>query len=307
MTAGPHFFTVFTPTYNRAHTLQRVFDSLQAQTFRDFEWLVVDDGSTDDTESLVGQWAAQADFPVRFFRQNHRHKKAAFNRGVREAQGQLFLTLDSDDRMPADALATLRDAWLAIPAESRDGYASVTGLCVRPDGSIVGDRYPQDVMDSTPIDMYFCHSVRGEKFGFTRTDLLTRFPFPEHIEGFVPESVVWWAIARAGYRSRFINKTVRYYEDSADSISRASVRDTAPGLYLLSHDMLAHDLRYFWRRPKDFLMAAARHVRFGLHLGKRGRRATCPRGSLGLRASALCTLAVPVGLALYWRDLHRSA
>ena len=307
MAERQHVFTVFTPTYNRAHTLQRVYESLRSQTFRDFEWVVVDDGSTDGTEALIGAWASQADFPVRFFRQNHQHKKAAFNRGVREAGGELFLTLDSDDSMPPDALAILHQAWLEIPADQRGGFASVTGLCVRPDGSIAGDRYPRDVMDSSPIDMYFNHSVRGEKFGFTRTDLLARFPFPEHIEGFVPESLVWWAIARAGYRSRFINREVRFYEDSADSISRSSVRDSAPGLYLLSHDMLANDLRYFWRRPKDFLLAAARHVRFGLHLGKRGRRATCPQNSLGLRARALCTMMVPVGVVLYWRDLHRSA
>ncbi|MEI2417453.1 glycosyltransferase family A protein [Orrella sp. JC864] len=302
-----HVFTVFTATYNRAHTLRRVYDSLFAQTFRDFEWVVVDDGSTDDTEALVQAWAAQAPFPVRFFRQAHRHKKAAFNLGVRQARAELFLALDSDDSMPPDALAILHQAWLDIPAERRGQYASVTGLCARPDGTIVGDRYPRDVMDSTPVEAYFGMDVRGEKFGFTRTELLARFPFPEHIEGFVPESVVWWAIARAGYRSRFINRVVRHYEDSADSISRAPVRDTAPGLYLLAHEMLSHHLRYFVRRPTTFLLAAARHVRFGLHLGREGRRAACPQGLRKPGAILLCTVMAPLGGFLYLRDRYRGA
>lgn len=109
-------FTVFTPTYNRAHTLLRVFSSLQAQTFQDFEWLIVDDGSTDGTEELIKHWGSESHFPVRYFKQENRGKHVAFNRGVREATGQFFLPLDSDpnprvvgrhapadgDRCPAD-------------------------------------------------------------------------------------------------------------------------------------------------------------------------------------------------------------
>ena len=96
-----HLFTVFTPTFNRAHTLGRVYASLRAQTYTDFEWLIVDDGSTDGTEELVRGWMAEAPFPLRYLTQVHGHKKAAFNRGVREANGELFVALDSDDEMPA--------------------------------------------------------------------------------------------------------------------------------------------------------------------------------------------------------------
>ena len=90
-------FTVFTPTCNRCATLPRVYASLAAQTFRDFEWLIVDDGSTDCTAALVDKWTAQADFPIRYLRQENRGKHIASNRAVREARGELFLVLDSDD------------------------------------------------------------------------------------------------------------------------------------------------------------------------------------------------------------------
>ena len=95
---------MFTATYNRAHTLHRVFDSLRAETVRGFEWLVVDDGSTDGTKALIAQWAAAADFPIRYFKQDRSGKHAAHNRAVAEACGQFFLPLDSDDAYPPRAL-----------------------------------------------------------------------------------------------------------------------------------------------------------------------------------------------------------
>src|SRR5580658_2083591 len=90
-------FTVFTATYNRAHTIKRVFDSLCAQTLRDFEWLVIDDGSTDNTSELIANWAKIAHFPIRYFRQDHSGKHIAHNLAAREARGQFFLVFDSDD------------------------------------------------------------------------------------------------------------------------------------------------------------------------------------------------------------------
>ena len=149
---------------------------------------------------------------------------------------------------------------------------AVTGLCARPDGSVVGDRYPQDVFDSTAVDVYFRHRIKGEKFGCMRTSVLRKFPFPEDVAGFVPESLVWWAISRAGYLSRFINQVVRVYHDSTDSLSRGTVAvgSNAQGLYLLAWDMLQHHLEYFRYRPREFIMAAARYTRFRLHLEHSG-------------------------------------
>ena len=89
MSAQRHLFTVLTPTYNRAHTLARVYDSLCAQIFQDFEWVVVDDGSTDNTRELVEHWCQTAVFPINYVWQPNQHKKTAFNRGVREARGEL--------------------------------------------------------------------------------------------------------------------------------------------------------------------------------------------------------------------------
>ena len=92
--------TVFTPTYNRAYTLKRLFESLQDQTFRDFEWLVVDDGSTDNTQELLADMQDNATFPMRVFRQENSGKHIAINLGAREAAGEWFFIVDSDDSLP---------------------------------------------------------------------------------------------------------------------------------------------------------------------------------------------------------------
>src|SRR3954466_3782814 len=97
-------YTVFTPSYNRAHLLPRVYESLEKQTFRDFEWLVVDDGSKDNTAQVIKELAAKASFPVRYVAKPNGGKPTAVNRGAQEAQGRLITILDSDDWFKPEAL-----------------------------------------------------------------------------------------------------------------------------------------------------------------------------------------------------------
>jgi glycosyltransferase involved in cell wall biosynthesis len=303
-----YLFTVLTPTYNRADVLGRLYDSLCAQALRDFEWLIVDDGSTDSTRELVESWQGRSPFPIRYVWQPNGHKKTAFNHGVREAAGELVVQIDSDDRLEPGALKAMARVWAGIPAHERDSYAAVTGLCARPDGSIVGDRYPYDICDATVLDMSFRYHVGGEKFGCMRTDVLRRFPFPEDIPGFVPESLVWRRIARAGYLSRYVNEVFRTYYDSADSVS-AQGRDGARyalGLLLLARDTVVECLPWFRYRPAEFFKAAARYTRFGLHLKHAGQRR--PRGWAlrGVWAHLLVAIMWPLGVLLYQRDRRRS-
>lgn len=130
-------FTVFTPTFNRARTLPRVYESLRQQSFQDFEWLIVDDGSTDDTRDVVAAFDASL-FPICYVYQTNGHKKTASNHGVREALGELFLTLDSDDEILPHTLERLNFHWESIPTERRDGFSVVTGLCIWDAGQVVG-------------------------------------------------------------------------------------------------------------------------------------------------------------------------
>ena len=224
MSPGEHdpTFTVFTATHDRAHLLQRVFDSLERQTYRDFEWLIVDDGSTDGTDSMVRDWALRADFPVRYVRQPHSGKHVAFNRGVREARGRLFLSWDSDDGAVPEALERFKVHWGSIPADRRARFSAVTALCMDEHGRPVGDRFPRDITDSEPLELYFRYRTRGEKWGFQRTDVLLEFPFPEPPGvSFVSESIVWFAIARR-FKTRYVNEYLRIYCSSGPTEPRLS-------------------------------------------------------------------------------------
>lgn len=299
-------FTVLTPTYNRAHTLARVYQSLTEQSFQSFEWVIVDDGSSDQTADLIRQWQKEAAFPIVYHWQENQHKKVAFNEGVQLACGELIVALDSDDTLLPNALYEMVRVWWGIPDHQREQFVGVTGLCQRPDGSIVGDLFPYDVLDSNALDLVFKYKVRGEKFGCLSRAVLLRYPFPE-FEGFVPESIVWRAIARAGYKHRFVNKVFRVYYPSAESLSsegRSSSRH-AMGLWLLAQDTLSQCMPWFRHDPRDFFYAAARYVRFRLHMWVQGQRPPTLGTTLGVKARALVALMAPIGGLLFIRDSLR--
>ena len=141
-------FTVFTAAYNARHKLDRVYSSLCAQTFRDFEWLVIDDGSTDGSRELIESWAQDCPFPMRYEFQENQGKHVAWNRGVTLARGELFLNLDHDDACVPQALERLKFHWDNIPNDQRAKFTAVTSLCVDEKGSLRGTRFPRDVIDS---------------------------------------------------------------------------------------------------------------------------------------------------------------
>src|SRR5439155_17624599 len=137
-----------------------------------------DDGSTDNTSELVEEWRAAAKFPIRYYSQENGGKHVAFNRAVALAQGDFFLTLDSDDECVPHALERFLSLWKSISESEREKFSAVTCLCVDQNGAVVGDRFPADIMDSNPLELRFKYRVRGEKWGFQRTDVLRKFPYP---------------------------------------------------------------------------------------------------------------------------------
>lgn len=299
----PVVFTVFTATYNRAHTLPRLYQALQAQTFRDFEWLIVDDGSTDETPELVAHWQREGKLAIRYVRQEHAHKKTAFNRGVALARGELFLALDSDDACVPQALERFWFHWQSIPENRRQDFSAVTCLCQDEEGRIVGDPFPAPVVDSDSLEMRHRYRVRGEKWGFHRTDVLRRFPFPEDLSGYVPEDVVWMAIARE-FKTRYVNEPLRIYRVAAppgeEQISHAlDWRAMAPGHVVWMVSILTVEWPYFRSNPRRFLWAAATLTRFRLHGGRppRGWWRRLPGG-----ARPLVVALAPAGVVLWVRD-----
>lgn len=298
-------FTVFTPTYNRAHTLHRVFDSLAAQTFHDFEWVIVDDGSTDGTHQLVQQWQSVANFPILYTLQPNSGKHIAFNKGVNLARGELFLPIDSDDGFLPDSLEKMLHWWQLIPDNKRAEFTGIVTLCQFENGDICGDLFVAHPLDTNALDLGHKYKKRGECWGFHRTEVLKQYPFPEDKSvRFVPENIVWDAIA-SKYKIRCINEPLRiFYQDSGNQITKANPQKKALVKdYFLQ--LLNRDLRYFFDDPKTFIKWAVLYVRYSFHAAD-GRFMNVSRFS-SVGAYALCLAALLPGFAVFCVDYFRQA
>jgi len=306
VSATTPMFTVLTPTFNRAHTLPRVWESLRAQTFRAFEWVVVDDGSTDATAELVRGWVAQAPFPVRYVRQENRGKHNAVNRGVAESVGEMIVILDSDDACVPTALERFAHHWRSIPDARRNDFYAVVCHCADPSGRRVGDPFPAPVVDARGLDSRYRWKSRGEKWGTVRADLLRAHPFPEKPERtYIPESVVWDGLGLT-HLARFVDEALRIYHLEPGEGSLGSSGDPARhawGSMLQHRVVLDEQLEYLTAAPWAFLAAAIHYVRFSRHAGvgsAEQRRALTRRG-----ARALWWIAAPAGLLAWAVDRSR--
>lgn len=171
--------TVFTPAYNRSATIERTYRSLCAQTSRDFEWLVIDDGSQDDTYEKVSRWAEEADFRIRVIRQANQGMHGAHNTAYRNITTELNTCIDSDDWMPANAVETIVNFWREHGSER---YAGILGLDQRQDGTIIGCGFQAD-MRSTTLQGYYARGGRGDKKIVYRTEVVKRYPEYPLFEG----------------------------------------------------------------------------------------------------------------------------
>lgn len=182
--------TIFTPTYNRASTIVRTYHSLQRQTCNDFEWLIVDDGSTDGTDNIVRPWINEVNkFSIRYIRQPNGGKYRAYNNGLSQAAGELFFCVDSDDWLPENAVERIVSHYESLMAEN--GIAGITALKEYPDGSLIGREYTCKIRRCSLYKLELL-GEGGERSIVFKTALARLYPFPEETqEKFVTESVIY--------------------------------------------------------------------------------------------------------------------
>ena len=246
--------SILTPTYNRGKLLLPLYESLKNLTFEDFEWLIVDDGSEDDTEQYALSWIAHniqnAEFPIRYIKKSNGGKHTAINRGVREANGELILILDSDDTLPADSLATIAQYY-----EQCKGYkdcAGVCGLMAHHDGQLIGTGFPKEPMYESALQFRYAEkgNVTGDLLEVYKTSVMREFPFPEiENEKFCPESLVWNRIANK-YKLFCFNKVI-YYRDYLEvglTSKIVRIRMNSPIASTMTYaEMLAYDISLKWK------------------------------------------------------------
>jgi glycosyltransferase involved in cell wall biosynthesis len=251
-------FAILTATYNRAYILPKLYASLCDQTFRDFEWVIVDDGSCDGTKDLVASW--EPFFEIRYVWQPNRGKHTALNRGVPMAKGELIYAIDSDDYLLPNALEILNRRWNEIPEPRR--FACLTGLCRRPDGSLISGTLPSDPFDSFSYGLSL-RTWKGDRTGVVRADAWREFPFPEFPgEHFIPEGVVWSRLINK-YGIRYFNEPllVATYSEGGLSSSKQDLRWYNPRGAALMYGIIATATG---APPKQRLRAGINSVRFSL-------------------------------------------
>jgi glycosyltransferase involved in cell wall biosynthesis len=268
------FLTVFTPTYNRAEYLKRGYTSLVNQTYKSFEWIIIDDGSTDNTKEVVDSFTKEKKINIQYHYQENSGKHNAHNKVLQLAKGKFLLVLDSDDCCKDNAFEILLSNWNQIPEKNKESYIGVTGLCEDQNGKVVGDYFPCSPFDSTSVEKYYKYNIKGEKWGMMRTDVLKQYKFPEKKSSFYPEAYVWFKIALK-YKTRYISEVVRvYYVEAKDCLTKpkAITRSTAEAVSDYNLFLINNFFKYYRYHPLEFIKYFIQYVSYASFCGKKFTR-----------------------------------
>ena len=167
--------TIFTPTYNRAYTLDKCYKSLKNQTNKNFKWLIIDDGSIDNTKELVDSWIKEDAIKINYIYQINQGMHGAHNTAYENIDTELNVCIDSDDYMPEDAVENILRLW---NENKREDLAGIVGLDADNDGQVIGSKFPENLKESTLFDLYNKYKVIGDKKIVYRTELTKKYPYP---------------------------------------------------------------------------------------------------------------------------------
>lgn len=288
--------TVLTPTFNRGGRLQSLWDSLQKQTVKDFEWLVVDDGSTDGTKDLITQLQEKSDFPIRYIYKNNGGKHTALNVGIQTICSELIFIVDSDDCVTDDAVESILKIHKKYRSQNNIcGYAFLRAF---PDGKVNGKKFDVDEKIGSYIDVRVNGDDTGaDKAEVFKTHCLKEFPFPEYPnEKFLGEDLVWVRMARK-YEMVHINKAIyvgNYLEDGLTNNRRKHNIASPIGCMHRAEEFMESDLKTRYR-----IKGGLQYIVYGRFAGV--KVVDLIRKS---RHKVLATVCTPGGLFLYsrWRN-----
>lgn len=285
--------TVLTPTFNREGVLRSLWDSLQKQTVKDFEWLVVDDGSTDGTKNLITQLQEKSDFPIRYIYKSNGGKHTALNVGIQTICSELTFIVDSDDCVTDDAVESILKIHKKYRSQNNIcGYAFLRAF---PDGKVNGKKFDVDEKIGSYIDVRVNGDDTGaDKAEVFKTHCLKEFPFPEYPnEKFLGEDLVWVRMARK-YEMVHINKAIyvgNYLEDGLTNNRRKHNIASPVGCMHRAEEFMESDLKTRYR-----IKGGLQYIVYGRFAGV--KVVDLIRKS---RHKILATVCIPGGLLLYTR------
>ncbi len=232
--------TVFTPTYNRAYILKQCYDSLCRQTCKDFVWLIVDDGSSDNTKEIVDEWMKNDNgFEIRYVYKQNGGMHTGHNKAYELIDTELNVCIDSDDFMPDGAVELIINFW----NENKDSsYSGIIALDVYKNGQVIGKELPNK--KSTTLSGYYQNGGQGDKKLIYRTEIINKYPAYPEFEGekFVPLDYKY-LLADQDYELLIMNKPVCVVEYMEDGSSK-------------------NMLRQYYRNPKGFAFMRKVHMQY---------------------------------------------
>ncbi|MGB3452724.1 MAG: glycosyltransferase family 2 protein [Moheibacter sp.] len=280
--------TVFTPTFNRANLLPRLYESLCRQTSNDFLWLLIDDGSTDGTKELVEKWKNKNLVEIHYVYKENGGMHTAHNTAYSMIKTELNVCIDSDDWMPDDAVENILKKWNSVVDKTK--IAGIIGLDADKDGRLIGTANPSDLKFGNLADLYQKHKVKGDKKLIIRTIIVKKYPpYPEYPgEKLVPLGTLYLMIGR-NYDFIYSNEIyciVDYQPDGSSNTIFRQYRQSPKGfgysrilkikydsslvnkfknsVHLVSSAIFAKDLGLLLKTNQKFLMLTA--LPFGILL-----------------------------------------
>ncbi|GHT86282.1 sugar transferase [Spirochaetia bacterium] len=235
--------TVFTATYNRAYILPVLYKSLLEQTSKDFEWIVVDDGSDDNTQNLLEKWKQEDFISIIIITTTNGGKQRAINKGINKATGELFLIVDSDDYLIPSAIEIINNDW------EKFGENKISGICYKKafykTNTPIGRDFPVPPVTATSLEMIYKYKSIGDKAEIFCTEIFRKFLFPE-IDGetFIPEAYIWNKITNE-LPIIFINKCIYMCEYLSDGLTenfKKNIKRNPQGFSLYYRDLLNYEI-----------------------------------------------------------------
>ena len=282
--------TVFTPAYNRAYTLSRTYESLLRQDCKDFLWLIVDDGSTDNTSELVKEWKSRDNgFEIRYIYKENGGMHTAHNTAYENIDTELNVCIDSDDRMADGAVGKIVHKWNEIKDKN---YAGIVGLDADMNtGEVIGKGFLEGLTE-TGFCEYYANGGAGDKKLIYRTDVIKKYPpypvFPE--ERFVPLGCLYTMIDK-DYKLAVLDEVLCDVEYMADGSTKNMFRQ-----YLCNPKGFAYSRKIALQYPlikKRIFVDCIHYVSSSL-IGKNKKFV------LESPKKVLTVLAIPFGVVLTW-------
>lgn len=281
--------TVLTDTFNRSHHLFRCYESLKKQTYKDFVWIIIDDGSTDNTKDIVNTWINESIVEIRYFWQENKGMNSARNLGNEKVDTELSVWIDSGDYINDNAVERITKFWLK---NKSDNICGIVALNAWEGGAVVGNRLPEGVIAATMPELYEKYKIKGDKKVILRADLAREYPLPVFKgEKFFPESYKFFLLAEK-YKMLLMNEVVSFVVPSSDSMS---IIKNKVKQYISSPHGFIFYRKFRMKNSKSYLYKFRQSVHYiatSLILKNINfiKESPCPK---------ITILAIPLGILLY--------